>query len=121
MKLVYERKKISIVASIHQLHSLNQNQDNFFMLRKCAQSILHIKLPADGCFLSENRNFFNCRVNTPIPFPESGSRKYFHASGMRAIISLHKITPIWFCLGKIFWSQKNFSRPKNAPFYSLCT
>jgi hypothetical protein len=24
-------------------------------------------------------NFFNFRVNTPNPFPESGSRKRFHA------------------------------------------
>jgi hypothetical protein len=36
---------------VHQLHSLNQGQDNFFMLRKCAQSIPHIKLPLYGLFL----------------------------------------------------------------------
>ena len=36
------------------------------------------------------------------PFPESGSRKHFHASGMHAIDSPHKITPI----GIIF--RKNF-------------
>ena len=33
------------------------------------------------------------RFNTPTPFPESGSRKRFHASGMRGIDFSHKITP----------------------------
>jgi hypothetical protein len=36
---------------------------------------------------------FNFRFNTHIYFPESGSRKHFYASEMRAIDFLHKITP----------------------------
>ena len=36
---------------------------------------------------------FDFRFNTPTPFPESGSRKRFHASGMRGIDFSHKITP----------------------------
>ena len=35
---------------------------------------------------------FDFRFNTPTLFPESGSRKRFHASEMRAIDSPHKIT-----------------------------
>jgi hypothetical protein len=64
----------SIFASIHRIHFLNQGQGNVFMLRECAQSIPPIKLPPDGCFQSEKRNFFDFRVNTHFPFPESGSR-----------------------------------------------
>jgi hypothetical protein len=102
-----------IFASIHRIHSLNQGRDNFFLLKKCAQSIPHIKLPLNGCFQGETRNFFDFRVNTPNPFPESGSRKRFHASGMRAIDFLHKITLIWVIFSKqIFWSQKIFRTPK---------
>jgi hypothetical protein len=89
-----KKVKFSIFASIHQLHSLNQSQDNFCILRECAQSIPRIKLPPDGCFQGENRSFFDFRINTPNPSPESGSRKRFHASGMRVIDFPHKITPI---------------------------
>ena len=35
---------------------------------------------------------FDFRFNTPTIFPESGSRKRFHVSGMRAIDFSHKIT-----------------------------
>jgi hypothetical protein len=38
-----KKEDVSIFASIHQLHSLNQSQDNFFMLKKYAQSIPRIK------------------------------------------------------------------------------
>ena len=82
-----------IFCGEHQLYSLNQGQDNFFMLRECAQSIPRIKLPPDECFQGENRNFFDFHFNTPTPFPESESMKRFHASEMRAIDSPHKITP----------------------------
>jgi hypothetical protein len=34
------------------------------------------------------------RFNTHSYFPESGSRKHFHASGMRAIDFSHDFTPI---------------------------
>ena len=36
---------------------------------------------------------FDFRFNTPTPFPESESRKRFHASGMRGIDFSHKNTP----------------------------
>ena len=49
---------------------------------------------------------FNFRFNTPTSFPESVSRKRFHASGMPGIDFSHKITPI-----KVFFfkfEKKNF-------------
>ena len=45
---------------------------------------------------------FDFRFNTPTPFPESGSRKRFHASGMRGIDFSHKITPRNVFFTKIF-------------------
>ena len=71
----------------------------------------NIKLPPDGCFPGENRNFFDFRVNTPTSFPESGSRKCFHASGMRAIDS-----PIKLPLYGSFLVKK-FSGPKNHALF----
>src|SRR6185312_11866226 len=47
---------------------------------------------------------FDFRFNTLTPFPESGSRKHFHPSGMRGIDFSHKITP-----RNMFFQQKNFS------------
>src|SRR3569833_814013 len=41
------------------------------------------------------------RFNTHIYFPESGSRKRFQGSGMRAIDSPHKITPRRSLVNKI--------------------
>src|SRR6185437_2600282 len=46
------------------------------------------------------------RFNTHSYFPESGSRKRFHASGMRAIDSPHEITPRNMILREKF---QNFS------------
>ena len=40
---------------------------------------------------------FDFRFNTPTPFPESGSRKRFHASGMRGINFSLKITLDHLC------------------------
>jgi hypothetical protein len=40
--------------------------------------------------------FFYFRVNTPNPFPESGSGKRFQSSRMRSIDSPHKITLLIF-------------------------
>ena len=51
---------------------------------------------------------FDFRFNTPTPFLESGSRKRFHASGMRGIDFSHKITPRNVFFTKIF--KKNFRR-----------
>jgi hypothetical protein len=48
------KSKNCLFSPVHQLHSLNQDQDNFFMLRKCAQSIPHIKLPP-AWMLSERK------------------------------------------------------------------
>jgi hypothetical protein len=103
-----------LFSPVHQLHSLNQGQDNFFMRRKCAQSIPRIKLPPEGCFQDKNRNFFDFHVNTPNPYPESGSRKCFHASRMRAIDFPHQITPIW-----VICSKRIFQVPKitKMPFF----
>ena len=65
--------------------SLNQGQGSVFKVRECAQSILPLEKSYTAGFPAENRTFFDFRFNTPTTFPESGSRKHFHASGMRAI------------------------------------
>jgi hypothetical protein len=49
---------------------------------------LHEITPKNMILREKFQNF------TYIYFPESGSRKHFHASGMRAIDFSHKITPI---------------------------
>ena len=49
-------------------------------------------------------NFHIGLFNTLTQFPESGPRKHFHASGMRAIDSPHKITR-----KKSLFERKNFS------------
>jgi hypothetical protein len=43
---------------------------------------------------------FYFRVNTPNPFPESGSRKRFYVSGMRTIDFPHKIALVWVIFSK---------------------
>jgi hypothetical protein len=50
-------------------------------------------IPQKYDFEGEISKFFDFRFNTHIYFPESGSRKHFYASGMRAIDFSHKITP----------------------------
>ena len=69
--------------------------------------IPHIKLPPDICFKGENRNFFDFRVNTQSSFSELGSRKRFHASGMRAIDYSHRKPPYGYFRKKyiIFWQK----------------
>src|SRR5689334_4030591 len=54
-------------------------------------------------FFGENSNLLHFRFNTPTTFPESGKR--FHASGMHAIDSPHKITPIGVVFRKYFLVQ----------------
>ena len=64
---------------------------------------------------------FDFRSNTPTPFPESGSRKRFHASGMRGIDFSHKITPSSVFFTKIF-KQIFFGDPVAIVCLSLtCT
>ena len=75
------------------ISSLNQGQGSIFKIRECAQSISRIKLPPEMRFEGEISKFFDFRFNTHIYFPESGSRKHFHASGMRAIDFSHDFTP----------------------------
>ena len=45
----------------------------------------HKITPQKYDFEGEISQFFDFRFNTHIYFPESGSRKHFHVSGMRAI------------------------------------
>jgi hypothetical protein len=71
--------------------SLNQDQGSVFKVRECAQSILPLEKPLYSRFPGGKSNFFDFRFNTPTTFPESGSRKHFHNSGMSAIDSPHKI------------------------------
>ena len=77
------------------------------MLRECAQSIPRLEKPKNRRFIHKNPKMFDFRFNTPTPFPESGSRKRFHASGMRGIDFSHKITPRNVFFTKIF--KKIFS------------
>jgi hypothetical protein len=74
------------------ISSLNQGQGSVFKVRECAQSIPRLEKPKNRRFSHKNPKMFDFRLNTPTIFPESGSRKRFHASGMRAIDSSHKIT-----------------------------
>ena len=90
--------------------SLNQGQGSVFTVRECAQSILRLDKPKNRRFSHKNPKMFDFHFNTPTPFPESGSRKHFHVSGMRAIDFSHDF------LYRLFW-QKNFRRmtPKWVP------
>ena len=74
--------------------SLNQGQGSIFTLRECAQSVFRMKLPPKIWFWRRNFKKFLFSLNTHIYFPESGSRKHFHASGMRAIDFSHNFTLI---------------------------
>ena len=58
--------------------------------------------PKNRRFSHKNPKMFDFRFNTPTSFPESGSKKRFHASGVRAIDSPHKIAPKGYLLKKIF-------------------
>ena len=86
-------RKYLIFASIYPPHSLNQDQGSVFTVRECAQSIPRLEKRNNRRFSYKNPKMFDFRFNIPTPFPESGSRKRFHASGMRGIDFSHKITP----------------------------
>ena len=58
--------------------------------------------PKNRRFSHKNPKIFDFRFNTPAPFPESGTRKRFHVSGMRGIDFSHKITPRNVFFTKIF-------------------
>src|SRR3569623_2454873 len=75
------------------ISSLNQGQGSVFKVRECAQSILRLEKPKNRQFSHKNPKMFDFRFNIPTTFPESESRKRFHASGMRGIDFSHKITP----------------------------
>ena len=83
--------KCLVFASIHPPLSLNQGQGSIFALRECVQSIPRLEKPKNRRFSHKNPKMFDFRFNTPTTFPESRSRKHFHASRMRAIDSPHKI------------------------------
>src|SRR5207253_5600769 len=86
--------------------SLNQGQGSVFTVRECAQSIPRLEKPKNRRFSHKNPKMFDFRVNTPTPFPESGSRRRCHASRMRGIDFSHKITPRKVIFAKI--QQKFF-------------
>jgi hypothetical protein len=73
--------------------SLNQGQRSVFTVRECAQSIPRLEKLKNRRFSHKNLKMFDFRFNTLTPFPESGSRKHFHASRVRAIDFSHKIIP----------------------------
>ena len=68
---------------------LNQGQGSVFTVRECAQSIPRLEKSKNRRFSHKNPKMFDFRFNTPTIFPESGSRKHFHASGVRAIDFSH--------------------------------
>ena len=88
------------------ISSLNQGQGSVFKVRECAQSIPRLEKPKNQRFSHKNPKMFDFRFNTPTPFPESRSRKHFHASAMRGIDFSHKITPRNMILREKF---QNFS------------
>src|SRR3569623_3312950 len=55
----------------------------------------------------KNPKIFDFLFNTSTPFPESGSRKRFHVSGMRGIDFSHKITSRNVFFTKIFFGEQN--------------
>ena len=71
------------------------------------QSISCLENPKNRRVSYKNPKMFDFRFNTSIPFPESGSRKRVHASGMRGIDFSHKITSRNVFFTKI---KKNFFR-----------
>jgi hypothetical protein len=93
--------------------SLNQGQGSAFTVRKCAQSIPRLGKLKNRRFSHTNPKMFYFRFNTPTSLPESGSRKRFHASRMREIYFLHKITP-----RNVFFTKKFFGEraPIVTPF-----
>src|SRR4051812_19800236 len=92
--------------------SLNQDQRSVFTVRECAQSIPRLEKPKNRRFSHKNPKMFDFRFNIPTIFPESGSRKHFHASGVRAIYFSHFFTPRNAISKKFFWSR---SDPKVVP------
>src|SRR6185437_8369344 len=85
--------------------SLNQGQGSAFTVRECAQSIPRIEKPKNRRFSHKNPKMFDSRFNTPTIFPESGSRKHFHASGVRAIDFSHFFTPRTAISKKFFFGR----------------
>ena len=92
--------------------SLNQGQGSVFMLRECVQSIPRLEKLKNRRFSHKNPKMFDFRFNTH-PFHESGSRKRFHAPGIRGIDFSHKITPSNVFFTKIF---KKIFFGERAPF-----
>ena len=87
-------------CTLKKPYSPNQGQESIFTLRECAQSNPHLEKLLENLFSSETWFIF---VSVYIsPFPESGPGKHFHAVGMRAIDSPHKIIPIGIISGKNF-------------------
>jgi hypothetical protein len=106
------KSKFFLFSPPHQLNSLNQSQDNFFMLRKCAQSIPRIKLPPDGCFQSENRNFFDFASIHRIYSLNQGQESVFMSRQCAQLIPRIKLPPYGSFLVNNFPLPKNFSGPK---------
>jgi hypothetical protein len=92
-----KKRKVSIFASIHQLHSLNQSQDNFFMLRKYAQSISCIKLPQMDTFRAKKKISIFAPIHR-IHSLNQGQGSVFmlrECNNRFSIVSPHKFTPYW--------------------------
>ena len=66
-----------------------------------------IRKALDSRFSGENFLIVHFRFNIHTTFPESGSRKRFHVTEMRAIDSSHKITPIWVLFRKKHFRVQN--------------
>ena len=62
-------------------------------------------------FSHKNPKMFDFRFNTPTTFPESGPRKRFHASGMRAIDFRIKLPLEGHLFKKIFLLDHNLDPP----------
>ena len=105
--ILEEKSKIFIISLQYKtLLSLNQGQGSIFKIRECAQSIPRLEKPKNRRFSHRNPKMFDFCFNTPTPFPESGSRKRFHASGMRGIDFSHKITPRNVFFTKNFFGER---------------
>src|SRR3954465_15409465 len=85
---------------------LNQGQGSIFTIQECAQSILRLEKRKNRRLSHKNPKIFRFSLQYTDSFPESGSRKRFQGSGMRAIDSPHEITLRNMILREKF---KNFS------------
>ena len=90
---------------------MNQGQGNIFAFRKQARSIFRIEKPQIVGNPVKIRIFF---IFASVHYPESGSRKHFHASGVCTIDYPHQIIHIWVIFRKKFRVQNSLKKSQKS-------